>query len=255
MRLENKVALVTGGNTGIGRAIALKLASEGAAVALHCHSHPEETREVVQAITDMGRQARVFPADLSKAEEVQRLVGQVFGAFGRVDILVNNAGEQREKPFLKMTTEEWDSVLGIDLRGTFMLSQAIAQRMAQHQTGGRIINITSVHETVPWQGYTSYCVAKAGEGMLTRNMALELAPYQITVNAVAPGAIAGGKNEPLLNDPRAMARLQADIPLGRLGQPGEVAGMVAYLAGDEASYVTGSTFYIDGGMSQQVLEH
>jgi len=239
MRLQNKVALVTGGNTGIGRAIALKLAAEGAAIALHCHSHPEETRDVIQAITDMGRRAQVFPADLSQAEHVAQLVRDVFGAFGQVDILVNNAGEQQEKPFLKIGLDEWDSVLGIDLRGTFMLSQAIAQRMVQHQSGGRIINVTSVHETVPWQGYTPYCVAKAGEGMLTRNMALELAPYQITVNAVAPGAIAGGKNEALLNDPQAVARMQADIPLGRLGQPGEVAGMIVYLASDEASYVTG----------------
>ncbi len=255
MRLQDRVALVTGASTGIGRTIAVRLAEEGAAVAVNYAGHPELANEVAEEITAMGRRAQTFQADISRAEDVKRLAGQVFAAFGRVDILVNNAGVQKRTPFLQMTVADWDSVLAVDLRGTFMLSQAVARGMVERQATGRIINITSVHESVPWIGYASYCVAKAGEGMLTRGMALELAPHQITVNAVAPGAIAGGKNEPLLADPQAIARMEADIPLGRLGQPGEVAGLVAYLASDEASYITGATFYIDGGLTQQIVEH
>lgn len=255
MRLQDKVALVTGANKGIGRAIAVKLGAEGATVALNYRSHPDLAAQIVQEIADMGGRAQAFQADISRPEDVERLTREVFAAFGRVDILVNNAGVQKQKPFLEMGLDDWDGVLSVDLRGTFLLSQAVAQRMVERQVGGRIINITSVHETVPWVGYTSYCTAKAGEGMLTRNMALELAPHQITVNSVAPGAIAAGKNEPWLQDPQAVAEAQADIPLGRLGQPGEVAALVAFLAGDEAGYITGSTYYIDGGMTEQILEH
>jgi Dehydrogenases with different specificities (related to short-chain alcohol dehydrogenases) len=252
MRLQNKVALVTGASSGIGKAIATRFAAEGAHVAVNYR--PGGQHDVDAALAEVaafGTTSIAIAADVSKREDVERMVQQVVAQFGRLDILVNNAGIEIKRPFLEVTDDEWNRVIAVNLYGAFVVSQLGARQMAQ-QGGGKIVNISSVHEDIPFSGYTAYCVSKGGMRMMMRNLAIELAPYKINVNNIAPGAIATPINQAVLDDPTALKNAVSEIPWGRFGKPEEVAAVAVFLASDEAEYVTGSTYYVDGGLTQQV---
>jgi glucose 1-dehydrogenase len=255
MRLEGKVALVTGASSGIGRAIAQRFAAEGARVAVNYlprGRNEEEARAVLDSLATPGMTAA---ADVTKRADVERMVSEVVEKFGRLDIAVCNAGVEIKRPFLEATDEEWDTVISVNLYGAFVVSQAAARRMVQRGEGGKLIYTSSVHEDIPFPGYTSYCASKGGVRMLMRNLAVELAPHRINVNNIAPGAIATPINQVVLDDPEAKEEAVSEIPWGRFGRPEEVAAVAAFLASDEAAYVTGSTYYVDGGLTQQVTRY
>jgi glucose 1-dehydrogenase len=252
MRLKDRVALVTGASSGIGRAIAVRFAAEGASVAVNYlprGRNEEEARAVVESLDTPGF---AVAADVSKRAEVERMVSEVVEKFGRLDVAVCNAGIEIKRPFLEVTDEEWERVISVNLYGAFATSQVAARRMVEQGGGGKLIYISSVHEDIPFPGYTSYCASKGGVRMLMRNLAIELAPHRINVNNIAPGAIATPINQAVLDDPEAREGALSEIPWGRFGRPEEVAAVAAFLASAEADYVTGSTYYVDGGLTQQV---
>jgi glucose 1-dehydrogenase len=251
MSLEGKVALITGAASGIGKAIAIEMARQGAGVVVNYHSDKDPGQPVVDEITAAGGKAMAVQGDVSKSDGVNRMVQQAVEKLGKIDVLVNNAGIEDRAPFLETTEEEWDLTLAVDLKGPFLCSQAVARDMVRRGVPGTIINISSVHEDLPFPGYAAYCAAKGGLRMLCRDLALELAPHKINVVNVAPGAIATPINKETLRDPEKLAALKKEIPLGRVGQPEEVAKLVAYLASDDASYITGTTIVIDGGLMRQ----
>ena len=248
MNVQNRVALVTGSSQGIGRGIAVRLAEAGADLVINGRSDSAEVRETLEQVQALQRRACFIAADIGVAAECHRLVDEARARMGRLDILVNNAGMQRHRPFLDVDEAEYDQVLDVNLRGPFFLAQAFARQLRDAGRGGRIINTSSVHEELPFPNFASYCASKGGLKMLMRNLAIELAPLGITVNNVAPGAIETPINRELMNQPDKLARLLDDIPAGRLGQPRDVAGAVAFLASDEASYITGASLVIDGGL-------
>jgi glucose 1-dehydrogenase len=245
MNLEGRVAIVTGAGSGIGRAIVQALADAGAAVCINYFGAYEED---AKAHAGGLPRAIAVSADVADPAQAASLVATTFEELGSIDVLVNNAGIEHAAPLLDVDLADWDRVVGIDLRGAFCCLQAAARAMRNSGRGGSIVNISSIHEDLPFPGLTSYCVAKGGLRMLMRNAAVELAEYGIRVNNVAPGAIATPINAATLRDPEKVATLQRLIPLARLGQPEEVARVAAFLASDDASYVTGSTYYVDGGM-------
>ena len=251
MRLENKVAVVTGSSRGIGKAIALAFAREGAAVAVDYRSHPDEAREVVKEIEGLGGRGLAIRADVSEQDDVRGLIQETVREFGRLDIMVNNAGMEEKMPFLKTPLEVFERAMAVNLTGAWLGCQEAARQMVSQGDGGRIINVSSVHEDRPMPTNSPYCAAKGGLRMLMRTIAVELAPEGITVNNIAPGAIETPINENLKDNPGQMQELLSGIPLGRIGQPEEVAELAIYLASDAASYVTGSSFVIDGGMMRQ----
>ena len=253
MRLTGKVALVTGASSGIGKAIAERLAREGAKVAVNYRArHPEDQAagEAVAASLDGGGFA--VGADVSLRTDVEQMIADVVAKFGRLDIVVNNAGIEMKHPFLEITDEEWQRVLGVNLYGAFVVSQAGCRQIVKQGEGGKLIFVSSVHEDIPFPEFTPYCVSKGGVRMLMRNLAMELAPYRINVNNIAPGAIATPINQAVLTDAIARKNAEGEIPWGRFGKPEEVAAVAAFLASDDAEYVTGSTYYVDGGLTQQV---
>jgi NAD(P)-dependent dehydrogenase (short-subunit alcohol dehydrogenase family) len=239
-----RVALVTGAGTGIGLAVAERLQADGYALGFHTHRDDENARTRFEEASARGPAAWVV-GDVAEAGTAERLVGETVAALGRLDVLVNNAGITVAKPALELTGEDFDAIFSVDVKGAFLLSVAAAKEMRRHGGGGAIVNVTSVHEHVPRAGFALYAAAKAALGMLTRSLALELAP-DIRVNAVAPGAIATERNE-------EADELDPDIPLGRPGTPAEVAALVSYLAGDQAAYVSGASVLVDGAMAQQVV--
>ncbi len=245
MQLEGKVALVTGSSLGIGEAIARAFGREGAKVTIDYHTHREPAERLCQELGEGN--AIAIQADVSKVSDINNLVQQTVEKFGRLDILVNNAGIEQPTPFLEVTEEQWDKQLAVDLRGPFFAAQAAARQMTK-QGKGRIINISSVHEDLPMPGNAPYCAAKGGLRMLTRTLADELAPHHITIVNIGPGAIATPINKQTLENPEKKKALENSIPLGRIGQPADVAGLAVWLASDAADYVTGTTFFIDGGL-------
>ncbi len=248
-RLRDKVAIVTGAATGIGRACAIRLAAEGAAVAVNYVTQPDKAQETVsQAQRNGGGKVVAIQGDVSKEEDVKKLVEETVRQLGRVDIMVNNAGIEKEVPFLEMPLHEFDHIIAVDLRGPWLCSQEAAKRMVSQGGGGRIINISSVHEDLPMPTNAPYCAAKGGLRMLMRTISVELAPHKITVNNIAPGAIDTPLDKETKEDPKKHKALLEEIPLDRMGQPEEIAGLCAFLASDEAAYVTGSTYVMDGGM-------
>ena len=250
MQLQDRVAIVTGAASGIGRAIAVKMASEGAQVVIdYVGAHSPD--DVLQEIADHGGLATAIEADVSDPAQVQRLMDETIGRFGKLNILVNNAGIEHKHPFLEMPLEVWTKVIAVNLTGPWLCSQAAAQRMVSQGQGGRIINISSVHEDLPMPTNAPYCAAKGGLRMLMRTIAVELAPHGITVNNIGPGAIDTPMDAPLKANPEEMNTLLAEIPLHRMGKPEEVAGLATFLASDAAAYITGSTYFIDGGMLRQ----
>ena len=250
MSLQNKVAIVTGGNSGIGKAIVLELAKQGAKIVIDYIAHPEATEELEQEVVALGDQAIGVEADVSKVEDLQKLVAAAVDKFGRLDIMVNNAGIETRTSVLDTTEAQYDKVLRINLKSAFFGTQFAAQQMIKQGRGGRIINITSVHEDWPMPGNTAYCLSKGGVRMLTRTAGVELAPHNILVVGVGPGAIATPINLETMKDPAKLAKLNAAIPLGRMAEPKEIGSVVAFLAGGGASYITATTIFADGGIMQ-----
>ncbi|HVB63044.1 MAG TPA: glucose 1-dehydrogenase [Ktedonobacteraceae bacterium] len=247
-QLDQKVAIVTGADSGIGRAIAIQFASEGATVVVNYAHARDKAEEVLQTIQQKQGKALVIQADVSQYQQAMGLIQQTTEQFNRLDIIVNNAGMEMHSPFLDVTEEQFDRVLGVDLKGAFFCAQAAAREMVRRKTAGRIINISSVHEDLPMPQNVPYCCAKGGMRMLTRTICLELAPNNITVNNIAPGAVNTPIDADVEADPEKLAVLLKEIPLHRMAQPEEVAKLALYLASDAAAYITGSTYIIDGGL-------
>ena len=248
MRLQGKVAIVTGAASGIGQALSVKFANEGAAVVVDFVGKPGTADETLQKITAAGGRSVAVQADVSDPVQVQNLIDQAVSTFGRIDILVNNAGIEFKRPFLEFPLDLWQKIMAVDLTGPFLCSQAAARQMVKQGGGGRIINISSVHEDLTMPTNAPYCAAKGGLRMLMRTIAVELAPHQITVNNIGPGAIFTPIDKEVEENAALNEQLMAEIPLGRWGRPEEVAELATYLASDAAGYVTGSTHFIDGGM-------
>lgn len=244
--LDGKLALVTGSSRGIGRAIAINLAKAGADVILHCRSNVEKCRETMKEIKNYGGRCDVITADTSNPEEIGEMYGYVSEKYGYLDILVNNAAVLTRKPFLELTVEEWNQLMETNARGYFLNMQKAAKLMIARGKG-RIINISSISQYEAAVGRTHYCASKGAIKMLTKSSALELAPYQITVNAILPGSIHTDFNNDVLSDEEFYRQCEAGIPLGRLGKPEDIAGAAVFLASEEASYITGAEILIDGG--------
>lgn len=246
--LKNKVAIITGARRGMGRTHALKLAQEGVKVVVSDISE-EDCQKVVDEIQKTGGQGLALKCDVSKKEEVEELVKKTIDKFGKVDILVNNAGIAQFKPFLELTEEEWDKTLDINLKGYFLCAQAASREMAK-QKSGAIINIASVamgQQGIGFPALVHYCASKGGIVAMTEALALELAPYNIRVNAISPGAIETPMIDPLMADPKVMEGLLARVPMKRTGKPEEVSDLVLFLVSNASSYMTGSAVVIDGG--------
>ena len=270
MRLQDKVALITGASSGIGQGIAVRFAQEGAKVVVNYLGGPEgdpkaagrksDADAVVAACGGDGH-AIAVAADVSVREQVEALVAKAVETFGRLDIAVNNAGIEIKKPFLEVTDHEWDAVIAVNLRGPYLVTQtAVKQMVAQTplpgmESAGKVVNISSTHEDIPFPLYTAYCASKGGVRMLTRNLAVELAPMKININNIAPGAIATPINQAVLKDPQETKNALSEIPWGRFGTPEDVAKLAVFLASPDADYVTGATFYQDGALALQVTQY
>jgi glucose 1-dehydrogenase len=248
MSLHAKVAVVTGGNSGIGKAVVLALAQAGANIVIDFVAHPEATEELEKQVHALGDQAIGVDADVSKVADLEMLVARTVEAFGHLDVMVNNAGIETRTSILDTTEEQYQRVMDINLKSAFFGTQIAARQMITQGTGGRIINMTSVHEDWPMPGNTAYCLSKGGMRMLTRTAGVELGPHGVQVVGVGPGAVATPINTSTMNDPEKMRTLDAAIPLGRMAQPEEIASLVAFLAGDGATYLTATTVFADGGI-------
>jgi len=247
LKLQAKISLVTGAGQGIGKAIALTFADEGSCVVVNDIDLGKATA-VAEQINASGGKALSLRADVSQSKEVSNMVAEVIRSFDRIDILVNNAGIQTVSPFLDLSEEAWQRVIDVNLKGTFLCSQMVARAMVKNRKG-KIINISSIHQSIPRYNKAHYDASKAGIMMLTKDMALELSTYRINVNCIAPGAIATPMNKDILNSPERMAEMNSKIPWGRMGAPEEVAQVALFLASDETDYITGATIRIDGGSS------
>lgn len=249
--LDGRRALVTGGATGIGRATALRLAREGAHVVVNYRGSEQAAEEVAAEIRETGGRALAVQADVSQEDDVRELFATAADACGcPVDLLVNNAGIESEHPLLELELADWQQVLDVNLTGPFLCSRAFARGLVAAKQPGVIVNVSSVHEEIPWPGFSHYCASKGALKLFTGTIARELAPHGIRVASVAPGAIRTPINQELIDDPDKRAEVERQIPWGRMGEPEEIAAAVAWLGSDEASYVTGTTLFVDGGMSQ-----
>jgi glucose 1-dehydrogenase len=253
-RLAGKVAIVTGSGSGIGQAIAIRFASEGASVVVDYLNHPDGADQTKVKAEAAGGRAIVVQADVSKTSDTQNLVDQAYQQLGRCDILVNNAGIEKEAAFWDVTELDYDAVLNVNLRGAFFLTQAFVRRLRDAKLPGRVINISSVHEDMVFPNFSTYCASKGGIRMLMRDLSVELGPLNITVNNIAPGAIATPINTKMMADKPELSALLANIPLGRMGTPDDVSGLALFLASDDGAYVTGSTYFIDGGLIRNYHE-
>jgi glucose 1-dehydrogenase len=253
-RLAGKVAIVTGSGSGIGQSIAIRFASEGATVVVDYRNHVDQSQETVTKAEAAGGKSILIQADVTKLSDTQSLIDQTYKQLDRCDILVNNAGIEKEAAFWDVTEADYDAVLNVNLKGAFFLTQAFVRRLRAANLPGRIINISSVHEDMVFPNFSTYCASKGGIRMLMRNLAVELGPLNITVNNIAPGAIATPINTKLMEDKPKLDALLKNIPLGRMGTPDDVSGVALFLASDDAAYVTGSTYYVDGGLIRNYHE-
>ncbi len=254
MRLAGKRAVITGSGRGIGRAIAVRFAAEGADVAINDLDIQGEARQTLEQVEAQGRKGILIQADLAQTDQARRMIDEAFAQLGPIDILVNNAGIEKRAMFVDVREEDYDQVLDVNLKGAFFTTQAFVRQLLAAKRPGKVIHISSVHEELPFPGFSTYCASKGGMQLLTRDMAVELGPYGITVNGIAPGAIATEINRTLLDDRPRLARLLEQIPLGRMGKPEDVAAVAAFLASSDADYVSGSTYYVDGGLAWHYRE-
>jgi glucose 1-dehydrogenase len=254
MKLLGKNALVTGSSQGIGQAIVLKFAEEGANVIVDYVTHPDTAQETVQLAQKFGRRAVAVQGNVSKVADAKRVVQESIEALGGLDILVNNAGVERRAPFWEVSEAEYDLVLDVNLKCAFFTTQAFVQHRLAVKQPGKVINVSSVHEELPFPHFTSYCASKGGMKMVTRNLSIELAPFGITINNIAPGAIETPINKALLNDPAELKALLENIPLARLGKTSDVAGVAVFLASSDSDYITGTTIVVDGGLTWNYSE-
>jgi glucose 1-dehydrogenase len=250
MTLKGKVAIVTGGNSGIGKAVVLALAEQGANIVIDFVADEAAEEELERQCAALGDQAIGVEADVSKIDELQRLVDASVSTFGRLDVMVNNAGIETRTSVLDTTESQYEKVLEVNLKSAFFGTQIAAKQMIKQGEGGRIINITSVHEDWPMPGNAAYCLSKGGMRMLTRTAGVELAPFGITVVGIGPGAVDTPINASTEADPEKLRVLNAAIPVGRLARPDEIGSVAAFVASDGASYLTATTVFADGGIMQ-----
>ncbi|WP_159014862.1 SDR family oxidoreductase [Acidisoma sp. S159] len=254
--LMGQPALVTGANSGIGKAVALGLARAGADVVVNYVTNPEAAEEVVHEIEAMGRRSIALKADVSREDEVEKMFADAIAYLGTLHIVVSNAGLQRDAPFDQMTLEQWNTVIGINLTGQFLCTRAATREFkkrgvvpAVSQAAGKIICMSSVHQVIPWAGHANYAASKGGVMLLMKTIAQELAPHFIRVNSIAPGAIRTPINTSAWNTPEAYADLMTLVPYKRIGEPDDIARAAVWLVSDAADYVTGATLFVDGGMT------
>ncbi|WP_138502447.1 SDR family oxidoreductase [Nostoc sp. PA-18-2419] len=254
--LKGQKALVTGASSGIGEGIARSLASAGAAVVVNYHSQAQEAQKIVDDIKAANGEAFAIQADVSNEDEVKAMFSQTLKHFGTIDILVNNAGVQKDAPFVDMSLNQWNTVIGINLTGQFLCAREAAKEFLRRgvqpqisSAAGKIIYISSVHEVIPWAGHVNYAASKGGINMLMKSIAQELAPHKIRVNSIAPGAIKTPINKSAWDTPQAEAKLLELIPAKRVGNVEDIAKAAVWLASDESDYVNGTTLFVDGGMT------
>ena len=255
-KLSGQSALVTGANSGIGMACAIALGNEGANVVVNYVTHPETAVAVVDQIKSNGGNAIALQADVSKEDQVQAMFQEMFVAFGTIDILVNNAGLQKDSAFENMSLADWQLVIDVNLTGQFLCAREAVREFLKRgikpqisAAAGKIICMSSVHEVIPWGGHVNYATSKGGVMLLMKSMAQELAPKKIRVNSIGPGAIQTPINHTAWETPEALNKLLTLIPYQRIGQPEDIGKLCAWLASDEADYITGTTIFIDGGMT------
>jgi len=250
MLLQGKSIIVTGGNSGIGEAIVLAAAAEGANIVIDYVANPEETTDLVSRIEATGGKAVGVQADVSQAADLHRMVQAAVDAFGRLDVLINNAGIETRTSLLDTTEADYDKVMAINLKSAFFGAQAAAKQFIAQNSGGLILNISSVHEEWPMPGNTPYCVSKGGMRMLSRTAGVELGPHNIRIVNIGPGAVSTPINAATEADPDMLKALNAAIPLGRMAQSSEIAEVVVFLASGQAGYMTSTTVFVDGGIMQ-----
>lgn len=253
-KLAGRVALVTGSSSGIGQGIAVRLANDGADIVINYSGHIEGAQETQKQVEALGRKSTIVQADISKVADCQNIVNAGWDALGKIDILVNNAGVEKGADFWDVTEADYDLVLGVNLKGPFFTTQAFVQRLLKANLPGRVINISSVHEDMVFPHFSTYCASKGGIRMLMRDLAVELGPKNITVNNIAPGAIITPINKGLMQDHAKLDPLLRNIPLGRMGTVDNVAALASFLASNDAEYITGSTYVVDGGLMRNYHE-
>jgi len=254
--LTGQPALVTGANSGIGKAVALGLARAGADVVVNYVTDPDAAEDVAHQIEALGRRAIALKADVSKEEEVQQMFARAIDHFGTLHVVVSNAGLQRDAPFDKMTLDQWNTVIGVNLTGQFLCTREAVREFKRRGVdpsvsvaAGKILCMSSVHQEIPWAGHANYAASKGGVMLLMKSLAQEMAPYRIRVNSIAPGAIRTPINTAAWSTPEAYAELMTLVPYKRIGEPDDIAQAAVWLASDAADYVTGATLFVDGGMT------
>lgn len=254
--LEGQKALVTGANSGIGKAVALALGAAGADVIVNYVSEKEAALEVVETIKALGSQAHAVYADVSNEEQIQAMFSEMFRLFGTIDILVNNAGIQQDAPFHELTLAQWNKVIGVNLTGQFLCSREAVREFKRRGivpsvscAAGKILCISSVHEVIPWGGHVNYAASKGGVMLMMKSIAQEVAPLRIRVNSIAPGAVRTPINTQAWNTPQAYSDLMQLVPYQRIGEPEDIGRAAAWIVSDYADYVTGTTLFVDGGMT------
>ena len=255
VRLENKVALITGASSGIGKGIVEQFVKQGAKVVINHFPSDKDAAAAAEMVKQLGENTLALPADISKRDQVEKMFVDAVAHFGRLDIVVSNAGIEKQIPFQDITDDDWDKVMSVNLYGAFVVSQTAVRQMIKQGNGGKMIFISSVHEDIPFPQHTVYCATKGAVRMMMRNMAVDLAPHQININNIAPGAIATPINQAVLDNPQDKKNAESEIPWGRFGTPEEVAKVAVFLASGDSDYVTGSTYYVDGGLTQQVTKY
>ncbi len=253
-RFKDKNILITGSTSGIGEACALRLAEEGANIILNGRHFDEDVQDIIDKINAKGAEVKFVKEDVSESHHAIDLINEAIKAFGSLDVLVNNAGVERKADFWDVTEADYDLVMDTNLKGVFFGTQAFVKYCKENKRPGVVINMSSVHEEIIFPHFAAYCASKGGLKMLMRNLATELAPLNIRINNVAPGAISTPINKKLMADKEQLAKVTQNIPMKRFGTPGEVAALVAFLASDEATYITGSTYFVDGGLTYHYEE-